>query len=74
MQKFVSRCLEKADEHNFAALAFPALGTGNLKFQSNFVANIIKETVEKYCNDNPNTTIRKIVFVIYHKDEMTYKV
>ena len=74
MKKFVSRCLEKADENKFATLAFPALGTGNLNFQSNLVADIIKEAVEKYHKNNPNTCIRKIVFVIYHKDEATLKV
>lgn len=74
MQKFIIACLEKADEHKFSVLAFPAIGTGNLGFPEKAVLEIVKETVRKFENDHPNTSIRKIVFCIHANDEKKFKV
>nr|XP_022341805.1 uncharacterized protein LOC111135768 isoform X3 [Crassostrea virginica] len=73
MQKFIIACLEKADEHKFSVLAFPAIGTGNLGFPEKAVLEIVKETVRKFENDHPNTSIRKIVFCIHANDEKKFK-
>lgn len=74
MEAFVTSCLEKANANQFSTLAFPALGTGMLEFPPDVVANLIKETVKRFESDHPKSSIRKIVFVIYHKNKSTLKV
>ena len=74
MQIFVWRCLVKADENKFSTLAFPALGAGALAFPPDMVAKIMKETVNNFEKSHPDTTLRKIVFVIYYTDKDIFKV
>ncbi|XP_056008510.1 protein mono-ADP-ribosyltransferase PARP14-like, partial [Ostrea edulis] len=74
MQSFIRKCLEKAHEYQYSSLAFPALGTGNLSFPSKVVAEIAKETIEEFEGAHETTTIKTIAFIIYVKDEDTFKV
>lgn len=66
--------LTKASKKNFNTVAFPALGTGNLKAPADKVASLMFQESAAFLESNPNSSIRKIYFVVYDKDLPTLKV
>ena len=70
MKDIIQKCLMKCDELKASVIAFPALGTGNLKYPAHVVADIMINTITDYIKANKNTThIKTIKLVIYAKDD-----
>ena len=70
MKDIIQKCLMKCDELKASVIAFPALGTGNLKYPAHVVADIMINTITDYIKANKNTTcIKTIKLVIYSKDD-----
>ena len=61
-------CLGHAHKLGMSTLALPALGTGRLGYPSAIVAKIISDAVLTFTSSNPNTSLNKVVIVVYHKD------
>ncbi|XP_061167642.1 protein mono-ADP-ribosyltransferase PARP15-like [Saccostrea echinata] len=74
LQNFVKNCIAKADEMKFKTIAFPAIGTGQLKIPADVVASCVKKIVDEYVQLHPKTSVQKILFVIYKTDEEIFKV
>ncbi|XP_062603399.1 uncharacterized protein LOC134265164 [Saccostrea cucullata] len=74
LRQFVRNCISLADERKFKTLAFPAIGTGQLKIPSVLVATSVKSIVEEYAASNDHKHVEKILFVIHEKDEENFKV
>ena len=75
MESFIRRCLNEADSRKLSSIAFPALGTGNLRFPKPKVAESMYRVVKGYgLKINPETSIRQVLFVIYQSDYDTIKV
>ena len=69
MKDIIQKCLTKCDELKASVIAFPALGTGNLNYPVNVVANIMINTIDDYFKANISTTnIAKVKLVVYPKD------
>jgi O-acetyl-ADP-ribose deacetylase (regulator of RNase III) len=74
LKNIVCNCLERLQqEKSLTSISFPAIGTGNLGFQSDLVARILTENASEFLikNINANLTIK---FVIYDKDVKLSKV
>ena len=70
MKGIVQKCLVKCDELKASVIAFPALGTGNLKYPARVVADIMISTITEYFKANNNAThIKTVKLVIYLKDD-----
>ena len=70
MRDIIEKCLMKCDELKASVIAFPALGTGNLKYPARVVADIMINTIADYIRANKSTThIKTIKLVIYAKDD-----
>jgi len=71
---FVITCLTEADTLNHSSIAFPAVGTGNLGYPKDIVAQEMFKAISTFAVKKPQTSLRKVVFVLYPKDYSTVKV
>lgn len=51
------------------SIAFPAIGTGILRFPHQITAKICFEESKKFVQKYPNTCVKDIHFVVYHQDQ-----
>lgn len=56
------------------SIAFPALGTGLLKYPGDKVAGCTLKCVEDFSNNHPTTPLKYVNVVIYHKDNESFSV
>ncbi|XP_060563385.1 uncharacterized protein LOC132722827 [Ruditapes philippinarum] len=64
----MTHCLQLASDNGRTSIAFPAMGTGSLGYPAELVASEMFGCVERFKLDRPQTTLKIIKFVIYHKD------
>ena len=65
----MQRCLQKGEELRMSSIAFPVIGTGNLKFPPNEASRIILEEVFSFCETNASSSLKDIRFVVYQQDQ-----
>ena len=65
MKSMVIKVMAECDRLKALSVAFPALGTGNLGFPSNVAAKIMVQSAHDYLQENPNSSLKKVVFIIY---------
>ncbi|CAC5369050.1 PARP10_14_15 [Mytilus coruscus] len=65
LSKFVTNCLTTASRYGTRSIAFPAIGTGELKFPSDISASIFIDAIRDFLYHHPKTTISDIKIVIY---------
>ena len=65
MKSMVIKVMAECDRLNASSVAFPALGTGNLGFPSDVTAKIMVQAAHHYLQENPNSSLKKVVFIIY---------
>ena len=56
---------------NLTTIVIPAIGTGNLSFPRDRVANISLDEVAAFSQNNPTSAIKEVRFVVYDKDQPT---
>ena len=67
-------CLETAAENQLESLAFCCISTGVFRFPAELAAQIAVETVEKWLSENPDSSVKKVVFNVFgNKDLEIYK-
>ncbi len=59
------KVMTECDRLKASSVAFPALGTGNLGFPSDVAAKIMVQAVHQYLQENHNSSLKKVVFIIY---------
>ncbi|KAK3597472.1 hypothetical protein CHS0354_041891 [Potamilus streckersoni] len=59
----VSECLKVANINNMQSIAFPALGTGNLKYPPQVSASVILAFVEDFYKQDPSSTLLTYIVV-----------
>ncbi|XP_050399367.1 protein mono-ADP-ribosyltransferase PARP14 [Patella vulgata] len=69
----IEKCLHQAVKDKLKNIAFPAIGSGILGYPHDKVAAKLFETVHKFGEENPDTTLTDVIFVMYHKDEKVIK-
>ncbi len=70
----VMTILQQANQAQMQSIAIPAIGTGNLQFPHKIAAKLMYETVIKFSQQNPQSSLVDIRFVLYHKDKPTIQV
>lgn len=71
---FLKSCLLESDKQNMSSIAFPALGTGNLGYPRDMVAEEMCNSVLEFSKENPNTSLKQVLFIVYEKDTQTFQV
>ena len=70
----MNKCLMKAVTSGYNSISFPALGTGNLQYPPEMVAQWMIESVIDHCDMFPRSLLTSVNIVVYHKDADTQKV
>ncbi|XP_060082622.1 protein mono-ADP-ribosyltransferase PARP15-like [Ylistrum balloti] len=73
MESLIYKCLEKAHLSNKTSIAFPALGTGYLRYSPDRVAKIMFRCLQKFDGAHKSTTLTTIYMVIFYKDHKTFQ-
>ncbi|XP_017550570.1 protein mono-ADP-ribosyltransferase PARP9 [Pygocentrus nattereri] len=71
LHKVVTRCLKMA-MNTFSSISFPAIGTGNLGFQKEEVAQLMIGAAEQFAKQHKGKKL-DVYFVIFPKDTDIYK-
>ena len=67
-------CLETASQNQLESVAFCCISTGVFRFPQDLAAQIAVETVEKWLSENPDSSVKKVVFNVFgNKDLEIYK-
>ncbi|XP_045190048.2 uncharacterized protein LOC123547196 [Mercenaria mercenaria] len=72
LESLLSKCLESANDTGFHSIAFPALGTGLLKYPADKVAYTTLQCIEDFSNGNSSTSLQYVNIIIYHRDHHIY--
>jgi poly [ADP-ribose] polymerase 10/14/15 len=72
LQQFVEDCLIEADEQDCKSIAFPALGTGNLKYPPRDVASAMMDGIESYIEESMSGKLKNVY--ISATDDAMYQV
>ena len=70
----VTKCLDLASQRGYATVALPALGTGNLGYPHNIVAQTMLGAVDRFLQTNPSTSLKEVRIVVYHTDKKCLQV
>ncbi|KAK2493461.1 hypothetical protein MC885_011875 [Smutsia gigantea] len=68
MEDIIRKCLEITDRLSLRSIAFPAIGTGNLRFPKNVFAELIISEVLKFSSKNRLTTLQMVHFLLHPND------
>ncbi len=68
MKSMIAKVMAECDRLKASSVAFPALGTGNLGFPSDVTAKIMVQAAHRYLQWNPNTSVKKVAFIIYQDE------
>ena len=67
-------CLKTASQNQLESIAFCCISTGVFRFPQDLAAQIAVETVEKWLAENPDSSVKKVVFNVFgNKDLEIYK-
>ncbi|XP_071090725.1 uncharacterized protein [Haliotis cracherodii] len=66
LQEVISDCLQEASQEGHKTIAFPALGTGNLGYPNAMVAETMMETVERFSQGNPDSSLEEVKIVVFN--------
>ena len=61
--------LKLAEAHGCKTIAFPNISTGVYRYPKDEAAEIATETVTDYLRDNPDTTIKEVIFVSFTEND-----
>ena len=74
LENCYKNCLETAAENQLESIAFCCISTGVFRFPQDLAAQIAVETVEKWLSENPDSSVKKVVFNVFgNKDLEIYK-
>ena len=62
-------CLAAAAEKRLESVAFCCISTGVFRFPPDLAAQIAVETVEDWLSENPDSSVRKVVFNVFGKGD-----
>ncbi|XP_013409521.1 uncharacterized protein LOC106173081, partial [Lingula anatina] len=68
LSSLMSQCLAQAHQDGVSSIAFPTIGTGNLKFPKEAVADVMFKEAVQFSANNSQTKVKDIRFVLYPQD------
>ena len=74
LENCYKNCLETASQNQLESVAFCCISTGVFRFPQDLAAQIAVETVEKWLSENPDSSVKKVVFNVFgNKDLEIYQ-
>ena len=74
LENCYKNCLETAAQNQLESVAFCCISTGVFRFPQDLAAQIAVESVEKWLSENPESSVKKVVFNVFgNKDLEIYK-
>lgn len=74
LENCYKNCLETASQNQLESVAFYCISTGVFRFPQDLAAQIAVETVEKWLTENPDSSVKKVVFNVFgNKDLEIYQ-
>ena len=74
LENCYKNCLETASQNQLESVAFCCISTGVFRFPADLAAQIAVETVEMWLAENPDSSVKKVVFNVFgNKDLEIYK-
>ncbi|XP_048249655.1 uncharacterized protein LOC125378263 isoform X1 [Haliotis rufescens] len=73
MISLVFNCLIRASEKGYQTIAFPAIGTGALKYPVEYVVQLMYKAIGLFKDDIRSGSIREIIFVIFPETQLPVK-
>ena len=74
LSDLVKDALNYGTKKGFASIALPAIGTGNLHFPRDVVAETMFNTVIEFSRANPATSVKDVGFILHDQDQPTIDV
>lgn len=74
LDKIITDAMNYASQKGFSSVALPAMGTGNLQFSRDVVAEMMFNSMIEFSKKNPGTSVKDVRFVLYDKDQSTIDV
>ena len=68
MNSMIAKVMAECDRLKASSVAFPAIGTGVLGFPSDVAAKIMVQAAHQYLQGNSNTSVKKVVFIIFQDE------
>lgn len=68
MRDIIKKCLNETHKRQLESIAIPAIGTGNLGYPRDRVAAASLDEVLSFSKDNPSSTLKEVLLVVYDKD------
>ena len=68
MKSMIDKVMAECNCLKASSVAFPALGTGALGFPQDVAAKIMVQATHQYLQGNSNTSVKKVIFVIYQDE------
>lgn len=65
LEEFILECLQKANTNGHKSIAFPALGTGYLKFPTDVASACMVAAFSKFCRETKNKSVSELRVVLY---------
>ena len=60
----IAKVMQECNRLKATSVAFPAIGSANLRFPDDVVAEVMVNTISNYLEHNPSTTVKKVLLVI----------
>ena len=74
LENCYKNCLETASQNQLESVAFCCISTGVFRFPQDLAAQIAVETVEMWLTENPDSSVKKVVFNVFgNKDLEIYQ-
>ena len=74
LENCYKNCLETASQNQLESVAFCCISTGVFRFPADLAAQIAVETVEMWLAENPDSSVKKVVFNVFgNKDLEIYQ-
>ena len=68
LRSSVNKCLKECSSRGAASIAFPSIGTGNLRFPNDVVANIMVDEIINFLTSQKTSPIKAVHLVIFMSD------
>ncbi|KAM9810565.1 protein mono-ADP-ribosyltransferase PARP14-like [Neosynchiropus ocellatus] len=74
LKSIIRFCLEEAEKLEMPSIAFPAIGTGNLKFPRSVVCGMLQQQIQDFIRTREYRHVKDVVIVVHPSDQETVKV
>ena len=68
LRNLVHKCMKECVRLRVTSIAFPAIGTGNLRFPNNVVAKVMVEAISNFLSSHKNSSFKAVYLVIFMAD------